>query len=157
MMNEQDIDKALETIQAVVKRYKEDVSRPGKYQGEKPYVVYFNERDWEADIISDDTDGESIRVWEIVPEDVLVFPELAGKKEMYIHVSPDGFVSQTNEAQYAAFEKMLEERHEACRCGENMDMTRTELSIGRREGKELVGRMFQCPNGHLTWWGEESQ
>lgn len=154
-MNEHDIDKALDMIRQVLKRYEEDVSRPGKYEGEKPYVVYFNERDWERNIISDDMDGECIRVWEIDPEDVRVFPELAEKKEMYIHVSPDGFVSQTNEAQYEAFDKMLKERHEPCRCGE--DMTYFEVPFVRLRGKELVGKMLRCPRGHLTWWGEEEK
>jgi hypothetical protein len=111
-MNEEDIDKALETIQRVLKRYKEYVARPGKYQGEKPYVVYFNERDWEADVLCDDLCGESIRVWEIVAEDVMVFPELAGKKAVYLYTNSDGFVAETNDVHYGAFEKRLEEQEE---------------------------------------------
>lgn len=38
---------------------------------------------------------------------------------------------------------------EACTCW--------YTAIYKIEAEELVGKMFKCPAGHLTWWGEEKK
>lgn len=152
------IEDALAEILEYQKHYRELVGRPGKYEGEKPYIVYFNEKDWESSILTDDTDGECIRKWEITESDVLLFPELEdryGRDFIYVHVSPDGFVSQTDKKQWDAFERLLAERNIQCRCGETMQYF--EVPFVRLRGEELVGKMFKCTVGHLTWWGEEKK
>lgn len=77
--------------------YAQTVSRPGKFEGESPYVPYLWEQDLEWD--GDSDIGNVARV-EIEEEDIAIFPELVGKTVVYLHESSDGFVSEITERGY---------------------------------------------------------
>lgn len=68
--------------------FKEMTTRPGKFQGEKPYVPYFYEIGMNG-FANEDDGGWS---FDVKPEDVTIFPELRGKRKVKIDVSDNGFV-----------------------------------------------------------------
>jgi hypothetical protein len=69
--------------------YEDMVSHPGKFEGEPGYVPYF----W--DIYLDggfgDDDGEWL-TFEIQEDDIKIWPELIGYREIQICESDNGFV-----------------------------------------------------------------
>lgn len=153
-MNAEEI---VEAIKELRKKYQAVVEEEGqKYFDERPWVPYFDQKEWEDGIIADDDTGESVRKWEVRSEDELFFPELKNKDYVYLHWQPDetssGYgVSLTNEDGWERFKKALQYRNYDCRCGEKMK---------RVEGEKKVldnGRTFRCPAGHLTWFGKEDE
>lgn len=69
--------------------YMADVKRPGKFEGEAPYVPYF----WEVgmDGMADDDDGEILK-FVVTEEDRQMFPELRGRKRVRLRETDQGFV-----------------------------------------------------------------
>ena len=65
------------------------VSRPGKFQGEAPYVPYF----WEAylDGMADRDDGDTLG-FDVTAEDKRLFPELKRRRTVNLHETNNGFV-----------------------------------------------------------------
>ena len=69
--------------------YEEIVSRPGKFEGEKPYVPFY----WDAylDGMADRDDGEVLG-FDVLPEDKDIFPELKRRRTVKIKELDSGFV-----------------------------------------------------------------
>lgn len=70
---------------------REDVTRPGKFEGEAVYVPYF----WEAylDGFADRDDGRTIG-FNVSAEDKAIFPELRGRKTVRLVEDGAGFVRE---------------------------------------------------------------
>lgn len=71
--------------------WKDDVSHPGKFEGEAPYVPYF----WEAYLngFSDRDDGK-ILGFDVTAEDKAIFPELKKRRTVRLYQRDDGFVCE---------------------------------------------------------------
>ena len=69
--------------------YVKEVTRPGKFEGEAPYVPYF----WEAYLngMADDDDGTTL-VFHVTDEDRELFPELKKVRRVYLVEDSNGFV-----------------------------------------------------------------
>lgn len=67
------------------------VSRPGKFQGERPYVPYF----WDIflDGGADSNDGFHL-VFNVTAEDRAMFPELRRRRAVVLIETNDGFVCE---------------------------------------------------------------
>ena len=74
--------------------FAEEVKRPGKYQGEEPYVPYFDQFDGE-DGLSED----GVRWWRVEEEDVALFPQLRGRERVALCTTNDGFVVEVDSYQ----------------------------------------------------------
>lgn len=71
--------------------YLEDVRRPGKFEGEQPYVPYY----WEVFLNGGaDHDDGKVLGFDVTPEDFALFPELAGKQTVSLIERDDGFVCE---------------------------------------------------------------
>ena len=70
--------------------YQEQVSGPGKFEGEPGYVLYFYELSLEG---SGDYDESDNVVFDIESEDVELFPELDEYSMLILIESDNGFVS----------------------------------------------------------------
>jgi hypothetical protein len=73
--------------------YRAQVSGPGKFEGEAPYVPYF----WDAYLngaADDDTDG--ILTFHVTDEDRALFPELADRDAVYLYEDSNGFVGEAD-------------------------------------------------------------
>jgi len=88
---------------------KEMVSRPGKFEGEQAWCPHF----WDASLdgadddisVSDDFGYVMMRV---TPEDVALFPDLAGTECVYLSEDSQGFVS-CHECTQAEWDYFVEE------------------------------------------------
>lgn len=71
--------------------YKDQVSHPGKFEGEAPYVPYF----WDAYLngCADRDDGK-ILGFDVTAEDRQLFPELAGRHAVRLVETDQGFVQE---------------------------------------------------------------
>lgn len=69
----------------------EAVSRPGKFEGERPYVPFY----WDIllDGGADEEDGD-VAIFRVTDEDRATFPELAGRETVRIYERSDGFVCE---------------------------------------------------------------
>lgn len=69
--------------------YVGEVSRPGKFQGEAPYVPFF----WEAFLngCADRDDGKTLG-FDVTADDRALFPELKGRRTVRLQETGDGFV-----------------------------------------------------------------
>jgi len=69
--------------------YVAEVSRPGKFEGEAPYVPYY----WEA-FLSGCADRDDGRVlgFDVTAEDKALFPELAKRRTVKLMETDQGFV-----------------------------------------------------------------
>lgn len=150
-------EEIIEAIKELRKKYQALVEEEGqKYFDERPWVPYFDQKEWEDGILADDDTGVSVRKWEVRAEDEIFFPELKNNDYVYLHWQPDeassGYgVSLTNEEGWERFKKALQYRSYDCRCGARMR---------RVEGERKVldnGQTFRCPLGHLTWFGKEDE
>lgn len=72
----------------------EIVSRPGKFEGEQPYVPYF----WDVylDGFADDDDGERL-VFNVCDTDREMFPELGDREQVILVETDNGFVCEVKE------------------------------------------------------------
>jgi hypothetical protein len=71
--------------------YKDDVSRPGKFQGEQPYVPYF----WECFLDGfADRDNGSVLEFDVWEEDKKLFPELKNRHTVKLVEEDNGFVTE---------------------------------------------------------------
>jgi hypothetical protein len=73
--------------------YRAQVSGPGKFEGEAPYVPYF----WDAYLngaADDDTNG--ILTFNVTDEDRALFPELADRDAVYLYEDDNGFVGEAD-------------------------------------------------------------
>lgn len=69
--------------------YLKDVTRPGKFEGEAPYVPYF----WEAFLngFADRDDGKVLG-FDVRAEDKAIFPELKHRRTVKLYETDQGFV-----------------------------------------------------------------
>jgi hypothetical protein len=67
------------------------IASPGRFEGEALYVVYF----WDAYLNGcvDDDDGE-VLTFNVAPEDIAEFPELAGRATVRLMETDAGFVCE---------------------------------------------------------------
>lgn len=70
--------------------YRDVVSRPGKFQGEEPWVPYYYEAFLHG--LADDDDGE-IMYFRVTPEDRGLFPALEVGALVCLEERSDGFVT----------------------------------------------------------------
>lgn len=75
------------------KEYDEMVSRPGKFRGEKPWTPYF----YDLWLTGNGTeiDNEESTTFQIIDEDLKMFPELTGKTQIVLNWDDNGFVTST--------------------------------------------------------------
>jgi hypothetical protein len=67
------------------------VSRPGKFEGEQPYVPYF----WDAFLNGlADRDNGRVLGFDITSEDRALFPELKGRRTVRLVETEQGFVCE---------------------------------------------------------------
>lgn len=78
------------------RHYMDIVKRPGKFEGEAPYVPYFYDQAMEGfggEILEGGEDGGySVEKFKVSKEDIAIFPELKNKKYVKLIYREDGFV-----------------------------------------------------------------
>lgn len=68
-----------------------EVNRPGKFEGEQPYVPFF----WDAYLQGGaDNDDGTFLTFRVTAEDRAMFPELKGRRSVKIYQRDDGFVCE---------------------------------------------------------------
>ena len=72
-----------------VEDYRSLVKSPGRFEGEEAYVPYFYDLSLEGD--GEDTTDGSI-MFDILKADIEKFPELSGKKKIWLTIAENGFV-----------------------------------------------------------------
>ena len=73
------------------KEYVDQVSHPGKFEGEAPYVPYY----WEAYLNGfADRDNGAVLGFDVTAEDRQLFPELKGRRTVRLIETEQGFVSE---------------------------------------------------------------
>lgn len=71
--------------------YVDQVSYPGKFEGEAPYVPYY----WEAYLNGcADRDNGTVLGFDVTTEDRQLFPELKGRRTVRLIETEQGFVSE---------------------------------------------------------------
>lgn len=77
------------------KDYEEDVSRPGKYEGERPYVPYFYEMYLDTGCAYEDH-GRTLE-FVVDKEDAEMFPDLLEEGDhVFFYESENGFIIETD-------------------------------------------------------------
>ena len=76
-------------MEFTVEFYEDLVKYAGKFQGEKRWVPYFYDVMLGGE--GEETEDGNI-IFEVVSEDIRVFPELEGKKKVWLTISESGFV-----------------------------------------------------------------
>lgn len=72
--------------------YQADVSRPGKFEGQAPYVPYFYEALLDGFGTFDGLGGRQMTRFTVEAADRAIFPELKGRRTVAIVVTGEGFV-----------------------------------------------------------------
>jgi hypothetical protein len=71
--------------------YEADVNRPGKFEGEAPWVPYFWDRLDEAT-----EDDGTVVGWEVSAEDLAIWPELENVETVWLMETDSGFVVEVD-------------------------------------------------------------
>lgn len=86
--------------------YESLVNRPGKFEGEAPYVPYYWEKGLEGGA---DEDAGNIQGFGLTMDDARDWPELEGRHWLWLRESDDGFVSELDSDFPATFDALLDE------------------------------------------------